>query len=84
MAFGWTKAGASWYVYGVMHKKELSSQDLWYWTFYPFNYGKPVGPFGFLGHHVSDWERVRVRTLNGSAISVDYSEYRVVRLVSSG
>ena len=29
-------------------------QDLWYWTFYPFNFGKPVGPFGVLGNRMSD------------------------------
>lgn len=57
--------------------------------YYPFNFGKPVGPFGFLGHReqtlpkpmkgadgvadVSDWERLRVRSVNGTAVSVDYS-----------
>ena len=62
---------------------------MWYWTFYPFNYGKPVGPFGVLGNRelylatlemlaliadVGDWEYLRLRTINGSAVSVDYRE----------
>lgn len=65
-----------------------SHQDLWYWTFYPYNLGKEVGYFGWLGNRrslryhslgvqltsdVTDWERLRVRTVNGTARSADFS-----------
>ena len=50
-------------------------QDLWYWTFYPYNFGKIAGPFGVIGNHVGDWERLRMRTINGSAVSVDYNAH---------
>lgn len=49
--------------------------DIWYWTFYPFNFGKPVGPFGVLGNHVADWERFTVRTINGTPVSADYNSH---------
>lgn len=70
-----------------------SHQDLWYWTFYPYNLGKEVGYFGWLGNRtcwqmwllgrsqrltsdVTDWERLRVRTVNGTARSADFSEWQ--------
>ncbi|KAL7423849.1 Vacuolar protein sorting-associated protein 62 [Cryptotrichosporon argae] len=49
--------------------------DLWYWTFYPFNFGKLVGSFGILGNHVTDWEHLRVRTINGTAVSADFDTH---------
>ncbi|EIW67305.1 hypothetical protein TREMEDRAFT_33600, partial [Tremella mesenterica DSM 1558] len=63
-------------VYAFWVDQKRGVVDLWYWTFYPFNYGKPVGPFGILGHHVADWERFTVRTINGTAVSADYSDHR--------
>lgn len=30
-------------------------QDLWYWTFYPYNLGKEVGYFGWLGNRESSY-----------------------------
>lgn len=48
---------------------------MWYWTFYPFNFGKPVGGFGILGNHVGDWEHVRIRTVNQEPVSVDFHSH---------
>ncbi|WWD19011.1 hypothetical protein CI109_103468 [Kwoniella shandongensis] len=49
--------------------------DLWYWTFYPFNLGKSIGPFGILGNHVADWEHLRMRTVNGTPVSADFTTH---------
>ncbi|KAK8854841.1 hypothetical protein IAR55_003580 [Kwoniella newhampshirensis] len=49
--------------------------DLWYWTFYPFNLGKAIGPFGILGNHVADWEHLRMRTVNGTPVSADFTTH---------
>ncbi|WVW85719.1 hypothetical protein I302_107757 [Kwoniella bestiolae CBS 10118] len=62
-------------VYGFGVDRGGGIVDLWYWTFYPFNFGKPVGPFGILGNHVADWEHLRMRTVNGTAISADYTTH---------
>lgn len=37
-------------VYGFHVNKGQGVIDLWYWTFYPYNLGKSVGPFGWLGN----------------------------------
>ncbi|KAL7416806.1 hypothetical protein BDY24DRAFT_438628 [Mrakia frigida] len=46
--------------------------DVYYWTYYPYNLGKHVRTLGVVGNHISDWEAVMVRTVDGEAISVDY------------
>lgn len=63
--------------------------------FYPYNLGKEVGYLGWLGNRefdqaaielttdVTDWERLMLRTINGTAVSADFSEYSVVDSVSS-
>ncbi|WRT68327.1 uncharacterized protein IL334_005303 [Kwoniella shivajii] len=62
-------------VYGFAVDQGKGVVDLWYWTFYPFNFGKPVGLFGILGNHVADWEHLRMRTINGTAVSADYTTH---------
>ncbi|WWC63222.1 uncharacterized protein I303_105822 [Kwoniella dejecticola CBS 10117] len=62
-------------VYGFGVDQGNGIIDLWYWTFYPFNFGKPVGPFGILGNHVADWEHLRMRTINGQPVSADYTTH---------
>ncbi|OCF37868.1 hypothetical protein I316_00092 [Kwoniella heveanensis BCC8398] len=59
-------------VYGFGVNQGRGIVDLW---FYPFNYGKPVGPFGILGNHVGDWEHVRMRTINGTPVSADFTTH---------
>jgi len=63
-------------VYGIHVKKDNGVVDLLYWTYYPYNLGKPVGPLGIIGNHVGDWEHLRVRTVNGTGHSVDYVVHR--------
>ncbi|WWC71643.1 uncharacterized protein I206_105601 [Kwoniella pini CBS 10737] len=62
-------------VYGFGVDQGDGIVDLWYWTFYPFNFGKPVGLFGILGNHVADWEHLRMRTVNGTPVSADYTTH---------
>ncbi|ODN78952.1 hypothetical protein L202_04467 [Cryptococcus amylolentus CBS 6039] len=62
-------------VYGFWVDQGRGIVDLWYWTFYPFNFGKPAGRFGVLGNHVADWEHFRMRTVNGTPISADFSTH---------
>lgn len=50
--------------------------DLYYWTYYTYNLGKFVGrSVGWVGNHVSDWECMMVRTVDGEPISVDYRSF---------
>ncbi|GMK59779.1 hypothetical protein CspeluHIS016_0803850 [Cutaneotrichosporon spelunceum] len=62
-------------VYGFWVDNGRGVVDLWYWTYYPYNLGKEVGYLGWLGNHVSDWERLRVRTVNGTAKSADFNTH---------
>ncbi|WVQ74817.1 hypothetical protein IAR50_004423 [Cryptococcus sp. DSM 104548] len=62
-------------VYGFWVDQGRGIVDLWYWTFYPFNFGKQAGRFGVLGNHVADWEHFRMRTVNGTPISADFSTH---------
>ncbi|WVR07477.1 hypothetical protein IAU60_004519 [Kwoniella sp. DSM 27419] len=62
-------------VYGFGVYQGRGIVDLWYWTFYPFNYGKPIGPFGVLGNHVGDWEHLRMRTIDGTPVSADFTTH---------
>ncbi|WWC90751.1 uncharacterized protein L201_005688 [Kwoniella dendrophila CBS 6074] len=62
-------------VYGFGVDQGNGIVDLWYWTFYPFNFGKPIGLFGILGNHVADWEHLRMRTVNGTPVSADYTTH---------
>ncbi|BEI85667.1 hypothetical protein CcaverHIS002_0510680 [Cutaneotrichosporon cavernicola] len=62
-------------VYGFWVDNGRGVVDLWYWTYYPYNLGKEVGYLGWLGNHVSDWERLRVRTVNGTAESADFNTH---------
>jgi len=39
-------------IYGFWVDRGKDVVDLWYWTFYPFNFGKPIGPFGVLGNRM--------------------------------
>lgn len=53
MGFGWNRDEVFLCVdFDEMSRgwERLIGQDLWYWTFYPFNFGKLVGPFGILGN----------------------------------
>ncbi|ORX38556.1 hypothetical protein BD324DRAFT_621352 [Kockovaella imperatae] len=59
-------------IYGFWVDQGRGVVDLWYWTYYPYNFGKFAGPFGVIGNHVGDWEHIRMRTINGTAESVDY------------
>ncbi|KAK4688986.1 hypothetical protein P7C73_g1122, partial [Tremellales sp. Uapishka_1] len=73
------KDGRGWVrepVYGFWVDVGHGVVDLWYWTFYPFNLGKTIPPVGILGNHVGDWEHLRMRTFNGTAISVDYGTHQ--------
>jgi hypothetical protein len=36
----------------ILNGQQLMEQDLHYWTYYPFNFGKPT-PLGWLGHRTS-------------------------------
>jgi hypothetical protein len=36
----------------IISRQKLIGQDLHYWTYYPFNFGKPT-PLGWLGHRKS-------------------------------
>ncbi|WVO17741.1 hypothetical protein L204_105439 [Cryptococcus depauperatus] len=55
--------------------------DLWYWTFYPFNFGKPAGRFGILGNYVADWKHFRMYLVNDTPVSRDLQHTRVVSSV---
>jgi len=63
-------------VYAIVEDKGRDTLEITYWTFYPYNRGKRVciGVFSFagciggystFGHHVGDWERVRVKLVKG-------------------
>ncbi|WVO22957.1 uncharacterized protein IAS62_004301 [Cryptococcus decagattii] len=67
-------------VYGFWVDQNRGVVDLWYWTFYPFNFGKPAARFGILGNHVGDWEHLRVRTVDGIPVSVDFNTHEGGRL----
>jgi hypothetical protein len=56
----------------AVEKSEPGVVDLYYWTYYPYNFGKRVGLGLVLGNHISDWETMMVRTVDGEAVSVDY------------
>jgi len=52
MGSGLTGAeGSSYVLHGqfIIRGQALMEQDLHYWTYYPFNFGKPT-PLGWLGH----------------------------------
>lgn len=67
-------------VYGFWVDQNRGVVDLWYWAFYPFNFGKSASRFGILGNHVADWEHLRVRTVDGVPVSVDFSTHEGGRL----
>ncbi|OXL07984.1 hypothetical protein C348_03851 [Cryptococcus neoformans Gb118] len=67
-------------VYGFWVDRNRGVVDLWYWAFYPFNFGKSASRFGILGNHVADWEHLRVRTVDGVPVSVDFSTHEGGRL----
>ncbi|CDZ98346.1 Vacuolar protein sorting-associated protein 62 [Phaffia rhodozyma] len=57
----------------AVEKSKEGVVDLYYWTYYPYNFGKFVGArVGWVGNHISDWECMMVRTVDGEPISVDY------------
>ncbi|EAL20509.1 hypothetical protein CNBE4290 [Cryptococcus deneoformans B-3501A] len=67
-------------VYGFWVDQNRGVVDLWYWAFYPLNFGKPAGRLGILGNHVADWEHLRVRIVDGVPVSADYSTHEGGRL----
>ncbi|KAG6864131.1 hypothetical protein C0991_012234 [Blastosporella zonata] len=58
--------------YTFIAPKDHGVVDIYYWLFTPFNEGKGVPVVGEVGDHVGDWERMAVRTVNGTATAVDY------------
>ncbi|KAH7101234.1 hypothetical protein BKA62DRAFT_190693 [Auriculariales sp. MPI-PUGE-AT-0066] len=59
-------------LYTFVAPKANDVVDLYYWLFTPYNLGKKVPLLGLVGDHVGDWERLKVRTVNGTAQSVEY------------
>lgn len=59
-------------IYTFIAPKDNGVVDLYYWLFTPYNLAKTVPLLGEVGNHVGDWERLTVRTVNGTATSVDY------------
>lgn len=59
-------------VYTFIAPKANNVVDLYYWLFTPYNLAKTVPLLGEVGNHVGDWERIAVRTVNGTATQVDY------------
>ncbi|KAJ1548397.1 Vacuolar protein sorting-associated protein 62 [Cladochytrium tenue] len=64
--------GVSAPIYAFVSPKANGVVDIYYWVFAPYNLGKDVVIFGYVGDHVGDWERIMVRTVNGVAVSIDY------------
>ncbi|KAF8327031.1 uncharacterized protein EI90DRAFT_1859554 [Cantharellus anzutake] len=62
-------------VYTFIAPKGNGVVDFYYWTYYPWNQGKIVKVVGEVDDHVSDWERMSVRTVNGVAVSADYNAH---------
>ncbi|KAJ3114813.1 Vacuolar protein sorting-associated protein 62 [Phlyctochytrium bullatum] len=58
-------------IYAFVVEKEFGVVDLWYWHYSPYNLGKST-PLGRVGNHVGDWEHIIVRTVNGTAIALDF------------
>ncbi|KAJ3326781.1 hypothetical protein HDU76_012654, partial [Blyttiomyces sp. JEL0837] len=58
-------------IYAFIVTKPNDVVDIYYWAFSPYNLGKS-SPLGRVDDHVGDWERVMVRTVNGTAVSVSY------------
>ena len=64
-------------VYAIVNNTGPGEKEITYWTFYPYNRGKRVcigmfinnigcaGGYSTFGNHVGDWERVRVKLVNG-------------------
>ncbi|KZV93823.1 hypothetical protein EXIGLDRAFT_33087 [Exidia glandulosa HHB12029] len=59
-------------VYTFIAPKANGVVDLYYWLFTPYNLAKDVPLLGEVGNHIGDWERLSVRTVNGTATQVDY------------
>ncbi|XP_019640456.1 PREDICTED: putative vacuolar protein sorting-associated protein TDA6 [Branchiostoma belcheri] len=73
-------------VYAVAKQITPTTTDIFYWMFYPYNRGKRVcigvrilgscvGGYSTFGHHVGDWEHMKIRLENGQPISIYVSAH---------
>ncbi|KAJ3128189.1 Vacuolar protein sorting-associated protein 62 [Physocladia obscura] len=59
-------------IYAFIVPKANDIVDIYYWQFCPYNLGKNAPIVGWTGDHVGDLEYMMVRTINGTAATVDY------------
>ncbi|KAI9363911.1 hypothetical protein DFJ73DRAFT_939141, partial [Zopfochytrium polystomum] len=59
-------------IYAFVVPKDNSVIDIFYCR---WSLGKNIILLGYVGDHVGDWEHIVVRTVNGNAVSVDFSAH---------